>query len=191
MEDFTSNMKESGNMDWRAVDEYRPKSLQKLLQQHDMPIFDDAQLKEISLVWQRLTPWPDTCEGLKLLNKQYSTASLSNCYQKSLESLVEYSSLPFTRVLSADLFGSYKPYPEVYLRGAEEMDVRPEECALVAAHLSDLEGAKSCGFRTIYVERPLEEKNPELRDEGIPDLVVKEGDGGFIALAKLLGIKED
>lgn len=71
---------------------------------------------------------------------------------------------------------------------AERMGVQPQECALVAAHLGDLKGAKACGFYTIYVERPLEEKNPELREEGIPDMVIREDEEGFIALAKRLGM---
>lgn len=178
-------------MDWKSVDEYRPKSLRKLLEQHDLPVPSDSQLQEISLIWQRLTLWSDTCEGLKLLNKQYSTVSLSNCYQKSLELLIEYNNMLFTQVLSADMFGSYKPHAEVYLGGAKKMGVKPQECALVAAHLSDLKGAKACGFHTVYVERPLEEKDPELRDQGIPDIVIKEGENGLVALAKVLGIDQE
>lgn len=37
------------------------------------------------------------------------------------------------------------------------MGLQPEEIAMVAAHLSDLKAAKSCGFKTIYVERKQEE----------------------------------
>ena len=89
------------------------------------------------------------------------------------------------------MFGSYKPDSKVYLGGAEKIGVKPEECALVAAHLSDLKGAKACGFKAIYVQRPLEEKNPALRDEGIPDLVINECEDGLSALAKRLGIVDD
>jgi len=87
------------------------------------------------------------------------------------------------------MFHSYKPDPKVYLGAAEKMGVKPEECALVAAHLGDLKGAKECGFYAVYVEREGEEKSPELRGKGIPDLVVGEGEGGFVELAGRLGIK--
>jgi 2-haloacid dehalogenase len=89
------------------------------------------------------------------------------------------------------MFKSFKPNPKVYLGAAEKMSVKPEECGLVAAHLNDLKGAKACGFYTIYVERPLEEKNPELRKENIPDLLVKEDEKGFITLADRLEIQVD
>jgi 2-haloacid dehalogenase len=87
------------------------------------------------------------------------------------------------------MFQSFKPNPKVYLGAAEKMGVKPEECGLVAAHLSDLKSAKACGFYTIYVDRPLEEKNPELREENIPDMWIKEDEDGFVTLAERLGIQ--
>ncbi len=65
--------------------------------------------------------------------------TLSNTYNGLLESLVK--SIPFTQVYSADMFGSFKPNSKVYLGAAGKMGVKPEECALVAAHLGDLKGA--------------------------------------------------
>ena len=87
------------------------------------------------------------------------------------------------------MFHSFKPDPKVYLGAAEKMGVKPEECGLVAAHLSDLKGAKACGFYTIYVGRPLEEKNLELREENIPDIWIKEDEYGLVTLAERLGIQ--
>ena len=57
------------------------------------------------------------------------------------------------------------------------------------AHLSDLKGAMACGSYTIYVDRPLEEKSSELREENIPDMWVKESEDGFVTLAERLGIQ--
>lgn len=154
-------------------------------------LWNEAQLQHLGRVWHRLTPWPDTCRGLDLLNRQFSTVALSNTYNELLKELVAHSSVPFTHVYSADMFSSYKPNPRVYLGAAEKMGVKPEECALVAAHLSDLKGAKACGFYAINVERSLEEKNPELREEDIPDMRILEDGNGFIALAERLGIQVD
>jgi 2-haloacid dehalogenase len=159
------------------------------LQVGEGSLWDESQLKHLGLVWHRLTPWPDTCRGLDLLNRKFSTVGLSNTYKDLLEQLVAHSSIPFTRIYSADIFQSYKPNPKVYLGAAEKMGVKPEECALVAAHLNDLKGAKACGFYTIYVERPLEEKNPELREEIIPDMTINEDEGGLVTLAERLGIQ--
>lgn len=89
------------------------------------------------------------------------------------------------------MFDSYKPNAKVYRGGAEKLGVKPEECALVAAHLGDLKGAKAAGFGlAIYVQRPLEEKQPDLVGQEIPDLVIEEGSGGFVRLAEVLGARE-
>lgn len=195
-------------MDWKGVDEYRPEALHKVLVRHGLSIsgkdtgtsklgiqkgslWDESQLRHISQVWRRLPPWPDTCRGLDLLNKKFTTVTLSNTYNELMQSLVAHSSIPFKHVYTADMFQSFKPNSRVYLGAAEKMGVKPEECALVAAHLGDLKGAKACGFYAINVERPLEEKAPALREENIPDLVIKENENGFVTVAERLGIQGD
>jgi 2-haloacid dehalogenase len=64
--------------------------------------------------------------------------------------------LPWDCVLSAELFGHYKPDREVYLGAARVLDVAPHELLMVAAHPSDLAAAARAGLRTAYVPRPLE-----------------------------------
>jgi len=193
-------------VNWRVVDKHRLELLPKHLADRGLIIphedastseiqvgegslWNESQLKHLGLVWHRLTPWPDTCRGLDLLNRRFPTVTLSNSYNDLLEHLVAHSSIPFTHVYSADMFQSFKPSRKVYLEAAEKMGVKPEECGLVAAHLSDLKGAKACGFYTVYVDRPLEEKNPELREENIPNMWIKEDEDGFVTLAERLGIR--
>lgn len=199
------SIKRTGSVDWRAVDANRVQVLPKLLARRGLVVpmadtsaselrvgegslWDESRLKQLGLIWHRLTPWRDTCHGLELLNKRFVTVALSNCYNDLLQELVAHSSIPFTHLYSSDMFESYKPNPKVYLGAAERMGVKPEECALVAAHLGDLKGAKACGFYAIYVERPLEEKSPDLHAEDIPDMVVGEDEGGLVNLARRLGI---
>ena len=106
--------------------------------------------------------------------------------------MVSHAGMPFTHIYSAEMFQSYKPSPKVYLGAAEKMGIKPEECCLVAAHLDDLKAAKSNGFSTVYVERPLEERKLAQREEsGIVDVWVKEGEEGFVEAARKLGIDVD
>ena len=150
-------------------------------------LWSDEQLEHLGRIWHRLTPWPDTCPGLERLNKKYETATLSNTYNKLLVNLVAHGGMPFKYVYSADLFQSFKPTPKVYLGAAEKLGLKPEECGLVAAHLFDLKAAKACGLGyVVYVDRPLEEKNPELLKESIPDHVIEQSEKGFLALAEHL-----
>lgn len=203
---MSDSIAKHSSVQWRAVDKYRVELLSTLLAHRGLIIpredastsefhvkegslWDESQLKHLGLVWHRLPPWPDTCRGLDLLNRKFSTVALSNSYNDLLEHLVAHSNIPFTHIYSADMFQSFKPNPKVYLGAAEKMGVKPEECALVAAHLNDLKAAKACGFYAIYVERPLEEKTPALREENIPDMVIKEEEDGFVTLAEHLGIQ--
>ncbi|KAK4504294.1 hypothetical protein PRZ48_005210 [Zasmidium cellare] len=205
-ESFKKSLSAStGTVDWVAVDEQRIALLPTLLASRGLvllsptqtvlpgSLFTPSQLTHLARIWHRLPPHPDTIPGLKLLNKKFSTATLSNTYHALLTSLVSHSSLPFAHILSSDLFPphGYKPHPSVYLGAAEFLGVEAEECALVAAHLGDLRGAKGCGFATVYVVREGEEKSPELRGEGIPDVVVDGGVGkeGFVEVARVLGVE--
>lgn len=190
-------------MDWKEVDQQRIELLPELLAQRGLivpssdssevgadSLFNETELQHLGTIWHRLTPWPDTNHGLTLLNKKFSTVTLSNTYTSLMTHLVSHSNIPFQHIYTAETFASFKPHPAVYLGAAQKMGVKPEECALVAAHLGDLKGAKACGFYVIYVEREGEEKSPELRGEGIPDLVVGMGEGGFVWLAGRLGIQD-
>ena len=79
--------------------------------------------------------------------------------------------------------------PIVYRGALHHLSVKPEQCAMVAAHIYDLRAAAKEGMRTIYVRRPTEdtkeekESVKEKKDGGEVDLVV----GSFEELAAALG----
>jgi hypothetical protein len=70
--------------------------------------------------------------------------------------MAKRAGLPWDCVLSAEVFRAYKPDPATYLGVARVFDLQPEQVMLVAAHHDDLAGARACGLRTAYIERPLE-----------------------------------
>lgn len=189
-----------GSKQWKTVDEHHLESLHEILTGRNLlvpqkdgtanstSLWNEAQLQELNMVWHRLDPWPDTCRGIQELNHQFWTVTLSNGNISLLEDMVANGKMPFTHIYSAEMFESYKPNPKVYLGAAEKLGLRPEECAMVAAHLDDLKAAKSNGFKTIYVERPLEERRPELAQDFTPDVWVKQDEQGFVTAAERLGI---
>lgn len=197
-------MKAKGYVDWHAVDAYRLTSLIKLLTKLNLVIssttesdtarlgslFNDAQLAKIASIWHRLPPWPDTNQGLGLLNQKFITATLSNTFQENTEAIVKHSSIPFQHIFTSAQFKSFKPQAKVYRGAAQKLGVKPEECGLVAAHLGDLKGAKEAGYGlAVYVERELEEKEPKLVGTGIEDLRVGILEGGLVGAAELLGVE--
>lgn len=158
-------------------------------QRHDGSLWDEANIVNLSLKWHHLAPWSDSIQGIRELNKKFRTYTLSNGNIALLEDLVKNANLDFTGIYSAEMFKTYKPNAKVYLGAAETAGVRPEQCMMVAAHLDDLKFAKQNGFRTMYVERPQEERHPSLREEeGLVDVWVKMEEDGFVAAAEKLGI---
>lgn len=149
----------------------------------------DSEIQELSLIWHRLDPWPDTIAGLAALGEKYSTCTLSNGNMTLLEDMQAYSGMPFTHTFSSELFNSYKPNPAIYNGAAERLGLRTSQCVMVAAHLGDLEAAKACGYQTIYVERPREETYDveEAKKKGFVDLWITGEEEGFVAVARRMG----
>ena len=63
--------------------------------------------------------------------------------------------------------------PKVYQDAIRLLSVKPEQCALVAAHINDLRAAAQQGMRTIYVRRSTEDL--EFRDS-----VCEKSEGGEV-----------
>src|SRR3989442_4786269 len=69
--------------------------------------------------------------------------------------MAKNAGLPWDCVLSAELFGHYKPDPEVYQGAARLLGLAPGELMIVAAHPRDLEAGQRVGLKTGYVPRPV------------------------------------
>ncbi|EEY14200.1 haloacid dehalogenase [Verticillium alfalfae VaMs.102] len=186
-----------GETPWKDVDTHHYDALVDLLAEWQLEgIYSDEEVRELSLVWHRLRPWDEAARGLRLLGRHYVTSMLSNGNASLLRDLDDFGSLNFQRRLSGEDFKAYKPNPKVYLGAAQSLEMtEPGHVAMVAAHLDDLEGARKCGLRTVYVERPGEEawKDDEDRYRNAKDWVdiwIGEKDGGFVELARRLGVEQ-
>lgn len=196
---FTRAVAADPGLRWKTVDDHHLESLQDLLEEHGLVLksdaagglWDEAQIKDMSLVWHRLAPWPDTLQGLAALNTKYETCTLSNGNISLLKDMAAHGSMPFKHIYSSELFGSYKPNPAIYNGAAERLGIKTSQCVMVAAHLGDLEAAKSCGYMTVYVERSQEESRDvetSAREKGFVDMWIGQDEGGFVTAAKQLGI---
>jgi len=146
----------SGEVGWTTIDRLHREILESLLPRFGLSNLDDRERDALNRVWHRLDPWPDVVAGLSRLKRRYTIATLSNGNVSLLVDMARRAGLPWDTVLSAELFGHYKPDREVYLGAARVLDVAPHELVMVAAHPSDLAAAAIAGLRTAYVPRPLE-----------------------------------
>jgi 2-haloacid dehalogenase len=164
---------DDGRAPWRNLDSIQSDTLNQALAAHAIHLGADEH-SELIRAWRRLSPWPDTREGLDLLRAKAITATLSNGHVALVVDLLRFAGLRMDAVLSAELASSYKPNPVVYLRALDLLECEPAEALLVACHAKDLAAASALGLRTAFVRRP-QEWGPAGGDEppyGLPGLIV-------------------
>jgi len=154
----------TGAMPWTRLDDLHRMSLDRLLVDFEIRGLSESEVDHLNRVWHRLDPWPDSVPGLTRLRKKYVLATLSNGNIALIVNMAKRAGLPWDAILGAEPARHYKPQPEAYLRTADFLGLRPEECMLVAAHNGDLAAAARVGFHTAFVRRPTEYGPTQTRD---------------------------
>jgi 2-haloacid dehalogenase len=178
----------TGQLPWTNIDGLHRIVLNDLLRQFNIESLSEQEIDHLNRAWHRLTPWSDSVAGLSRLKARYVLSTLSNGNVALLVNMAKNAGLPWDCVLSAELFGHYKPDPEVYLGAARLLGLEPAQVMMTAAHLDDLQAAKNVGLRTAFVTRPLEYGPDKKADtaaegEGIADVIASD----FLDLAAKLG----
>jgi 2-haloacid dehalogenase len=174
-----------GELPWTHIDTLHRMILDQIAPRHGLAGLDAAGREHLNRAWHRLPPWPDVVAGLARLKRHFTITPLSNGNFSLLTNLAKHGGLPWDCIVSAELFGHYKPDPQTYLGCARLLDVAPGELMMVACHPSDLRAARANGLMTAFVKRPFEH-GPATRlpafDAGEFDLVARD----FGQLADLL-----
>jgi 2-haloacid dehalogenase len=169
-----------------VLEELQRTSLERLAPRFGLSSLSDDDLDHINMGWRRLTPWPDSVAGLARLKSRFLIAPLSNGNFALIAGMAKQAGLPWDVVFGSDLFGHYKPDPDVYLGAARLLRLSPSDLMMVAAHNSDLEAAQQLGLKTAFVARPTEygpHQTKDLAAEGDWDVVARD----FGELADRLG----
>jgi 2-haloacid dehalogenase len=143
----------SGARPWVDLDVLHREALDRLLAERGLTVADPD---ELTRVWHRLDPWPDTVPGLTRLEARFIVAPCSNGHIAQSVNLAKHAALPWDVILGAEVARAYKPQREVYERSAAALKLSPAEVTMVAAHNGDLEAARALGFATAFVARPTE-----------------------------------
>ncbi len=146
----------NGTLGWMRIDALHRRILDDILPEFGLGNMTETERVALNRVWHRLSPWPDAVAGLQRLKKRFVITPLSNGNIALLTHMAKNAGLPWDCVLSAEVFKAYKPDPAAYLGVVDVFELPPEAVMLVAAHHSDLAGARACGLQTAYIERPLE-----------------------------------
>ncbi len=150
------NRVRTDELPWMTIDSLHRMILEEIADEHGLAGLTEAEMGWLNRVWHRLDPWGDSIGGIERLRSRFVVASLSNGNVALLTNMAKRAGIHWDCVLSAELFGAYKPDPEVYRGAIRLLDCAPDEALMVAAHPGDLEAARQVGLKTAFVPRPLE-----------------------------------
>ena len=134
--------------------------------------YEDAKTSIVTPL-RSLQAYPDVVPGLKAFNKgTFHIVSLTNSSAIGVETQFKNAGLTdyFEKRYTIGSIKKYKPHPDTYQMVLDDLQVKPEEVLMVAAHAWDLAGAKNVGFQTAFIARPGKVLYPNVAE---PDYVVK------------------
>ena len=153
-----------GRRSFTILDILHMENLKKIASKFNLHNLSVKDLNILVKAWHRLPGWPDSSDGLNALKKKYILATQSNGNIALIVNMAKFSNLNWDVVLGAEVIGHYKPDPEAYLKACSALDLKTEECLMVAAHDDDLKAASLQGMKTAYVHRPFEYGRDKLFD---------------------------
>ncbi len=153
-----------GARPWADNDILQRERLDEILPDFGLDSLSEAERAAFSLVWHRLTPWPDSVAGLTRLKRKFVLAPLSNGSFACLTNMAKHTGLPWDAILSVDLCRHFKPDPETYRMAYSLLGLDPGEVMLVAAHNYDLRAARAEGLATAFIARPTEYGSAQSED---------------------------
>ncbi|MEK2690858.1 haloacid dehalogenase type II [Bdellovibrio sp. GT3] len=129
-------------------------ALKMVGEENGIKISDDQAKQAIVPALLSLKPHPDVKDGLKEL-KGYKLVTFTNSSPQGVSAQIKNAQLEgiFTRSLSTDEIKSFKPFLRTYEWALKEMNVKPSEALMVAAHGWDIAGAQAVGMQTAFISR--------------------------------------
>lgn len=142
--------------EWISVHSVYRDALDRLLSEYGVGGLGEEEREDLTLAWQRMTPWPDAVPGLQRLRTRFTLATLSNADVAAVVNISKRGGLPWDVIFTAEMAGAFKPDPAAYGMAARYLGLAPHEIMMVACHKYDIRAAAALGFRTAFVTRPLE-----------------------------------
>jgi 2-haloacid dehalogenase len=143
-----------GNRGFVRLDVLHRENLERILPRFGLDDLPDEKRAALTMLWHRLSAWPDVEFGLSRLRRKYRLAPCSNGNIGLMVDLARHNKIVWDAILGAEIARDYKPKPGVYLACADALGLPPERCMMVAAHSDDLAAAAATGLRTAHIARP-------------------------------------
>jgi HAD superfamily hydrolase (TIGR01509 family) len=130
----------------------------KVLESLEIPptskLIDDIERFWKKNIHQMMKFYENARTTLTYLNEKYHVALVSNCAVGMREILETLEVVQFFDciILSYEV-GVRKPEPTMYLEALRGLELNAEDCIFVSDRVSDLEGAKKVGLKTLLVRQ--------------------------------------
>jgi len=157
---------------YRTFDICTEQALRFVSAQMGAPLADNT-LRELLAQYLKLPAYSDVPETLaRLAARGSKLVAFSNGTESSVQGLLDHAGVlsRFSRIVSVDRIGRFKPDPAVYEFLVDEMREQKEMVWLISSNPFDVIGAKACGLRTVWVRRDLKRAFDPWEFE--PDLIV-------------------
>jgi 2-haloacid dehalogenase len=151
---------------------------------HNVRLAKEDEDRLVNVWMEKIEPYPDVLEGLQQLKRLgYAMAPLTNGNSEMVRIGIferfAQRGFTFDSYFTSDLWGKYKPHPDIYLKSVARFGFQPEEVIHVCRVQLDVQGGKAAGLKVAWVNRAQE----PLETYGYrPDWTVRD----FLELAKLL-----
>ena len=154
----------SGKRQFIKLDILHEENLDKISK--DFGLENISKIDKLWLIksWHRLPGWSDSKSGLLRLKSKFIIGAQSNGNISLILNMAKFSKLYWDVILGAEVVGYYKPDPNAYKKACERLDLKTDECLMVAAHNDDLQAAKKEGMKTAFVLRPKEHGDKQSTD---------------------------
>ena len=132
-------------------------ALQMVAANNNIIISEEDARKVILTSMRGLPAHREVKEALTQLKKAgYTLVAFTNSSNEGVQKQFESAGLTdfFDKILSIEGVGKFKPFTDTYHWAAKKLEVKPEECMLIAAHGWDVGGALWAGWRAAFVSRP-------------------------------------
>ncbi|KAF2109219.1 (S)-2-haloacid dehalogenase IVA [Lophiotrema nucula] len=149
--------------------------------------FSPTAKEKVIASWHEQPAWPDVAPALQQLRDLGLEVFVhANGTTRLQLDLIRSSGLQFDLLMSSQMLGQIKPAPEPYLKGAGLVKRKPEEVVMVAAHVSDVRGARAVGMRAIYIKRSTDDIHEDLSQVDTEFDVALDGMDGLAEAVKIL-----
>ncbi len=162
--------------DYHHFGELGVASLKLVAQKYDIELTEAEAKLAIQTPFRYLQPHQDVIAGLKRFKDSGAMlVTLTNSSDAGIASQLNNAKLTefFDGSLTVESLKVFKPDLRVYEWALAEMDVKPENAMLIAAHSWDIAGASKAGMQTAFIERDgqYQFELVDKADYSAPDLI--------------------